>query len=154
LKPPRGPRSLCVTEYRYHREPIWCRKPGTEYIVDGSQQGEGPLAKAFVNGVDVLHKLSKDKETYISEMALVGIDRTKVNKMNRRARAYLAFSFGLPYVQDPINHTQEHEPDGVVCIDLEDGLEDYHTDKLRIHALELQFYFNTTLSTLWRLRTG
>jgi class 3 adenylate cyclase len=150
-----GARKLCPTQYRYHQDPLLKRKGVTEYAIDGTRS-EGPLAKAFqYDNVQVLHRLPPvDDDKYVVALAKVGIDEAKIRKMSRPPRAFLCFPFGLKYGPDPVNGAYHQDPEGVVCIDLDDDLATYDEQRLEVTVRQLREFFNNTLSAFWRLRTS
>lgn len=160
-----GIEQLFPTEYRHHQDPLLRGKGKTPYLIDGSKI-EGPLALAFTeNKPQVVHRLplaklptggesNGDFERYCAMFSEHGVGREKIAKMSRLARSYLAFPFGLPYLADPLNSRSRRDPDGVICLDLGDPLEEFEEPQLRACMMETQQYFNSILSALWRLRTS
>lgn len=156
-----GAQTLCPTEYRHHRDSHLRGKGSTQYAIHG-ENIEGPLARAFDEyEVQVVHRLplfvdaeGANNDDYYSIMERHGIGKPKVKKMSRKARSFLAFPFGFRYPRDVLNSPHHRDPEGVVCLDMDSPLEQFEEAQLEMCLKKLSFFFNTTLSALWRLRTS
>ncbi len=158
ISPHGGERTLCTTDYRYHRNGNAVKAGSTVYPLTG--KGTSPAAWAFMNNAScVVHGLpewhSTDEDSkkryyaaFTENRPYDPLPRESVDGFGRHARAFLTFPFALMKVGE---ETQPH-PDGVICIDILQALDGFLDKHLVNFADLLGEKFSQRLSTLWRLR--
>lgn len=137
-------RLLLPTKFRHHQRDHGIQEGATCYSVTGA--GAGPAGRAYVgHQIEIWPHLPDPKKAgrdYIRALSKTGLDRATIRGFYRKARAFIAFPFGM----------QPSRPDGVVCIDTMHPLLGLTNPQIRDIARFLQRHFAVTLSALWRLR--
>lgn len=135
---------LLPTQFRHHLKDHGVGEGSTRYSI--KNHGSGAAGRAFVghSPVQLIHLPDPRRQLkrYIAELAGVGLDRKTVRGFYRKARAFIAFPFGM----------DARHPDGVVCIDVLEPLAQLSAKDVTEVARFLQSHFSVTLSSLWRLR--
>ncbi len=155
---PDNPQQIVATEFR-HPKPNGDASHGraSRTVYHLKDDGEAPVAKAFLNPDDVvvIHKLpdyGKQQEKYVEAMARHGTLRETVEKFGRHSRTFLCFAFPEIKKDDQDGSPVLSQPFGVVCIDLAHPLPQAEEKKLRELTREVRQVFQTELAVAWRER--
>lgn len=148
-----NPTKLACTPYRYQRESIKETKSNTTYSFrnENGRTIEKPIGEAFVEYKSNFMGFSADPDSeekaYLNEVAkYTGIAVSRIKKFGRKPRAIMAIPFGI-YDKD------DADPDGVVCIDLENNLESLSEQDIQSTMEYIATTFDEVLSYLWHIRT-
>lgn len=135
---------LAPTQFRYHPQDHGANMGTTSYSIAAT--GTGPAGRAFAtHAPSIWIQLPDPKRSlrsYAAALAPSGLSKADVKKFYRKARAFIAFPFGM----------DRRHPDGAVCVDIMEPLEQLSPAQVREIADFLYDRFAVTLSALWRLR--
>ena len=123
------------------------RKAKSHYSLAG--KGVGPMGRSFLlRRTIVVHDLPTPSvawQSYLAELAEVGLRKEHVARWGRRPRALICFPFGF-------SDATVDEPDGVVVVDCLDSLSSISERELVRIGDSLAKQYANTIGALWRLR--